>query len=370
VNVLLTNPNYKHTWILALSFFKKGYKVYCLSKSRLCLLGASKFVEKIIFIKHFTKDKCESICINYDIDIIVPVGFEETFLLSKILKNSIFANKITAANHEKIAFASDKNKISKYIDNLGLSVPRVYAINNSDLADAKTYSDREFFLKPSKEGLIKKYFKIENSEELNNSRSFFKGIGYSDSDLILQEFINGEGVGYFAICYDGEPVVEYSHQRIREWPKKGGYSTACKIYENKELTSISRKIIRSLKWRGPIMIEYKKNKNDGKFYFIEINPKFWGSLELGILSNVNIIDALTFITSQPHNEPINKGEIERNMIAWPLDGDAFHYFSSPSLLIKLLKNDSIVSTGILRDPFYGLLKLLYFPLRLLKEFRL
>ncbi len=78
MNVLLSNPNYKHTWILALSS-KQGTVFIGLSKSKLCLLIASKFVEKIIVVKELTKDKLESICIDYSIDIIVPVGFEQNF---------------------------------------------------------------------------------------------------------------------------------------------------------------------------------------------------------------------------------------------------------------------------------------------------
>jgi hypothetical protein len=118
------------------------------------------------------------------------------------------------------------------------------------------------------------------------------------------------------------------------------------------------------------MIEYRKSKKDGRFYFLEINPKFWGSLELGLLSGVNIVDALIQIVNPNHSNNIQLKKPKHISIAWPLDGDAFHYLSNPSLLTSLFNQDLFISTGLLRDPLYGLIKLIYFPVRLFKEYRL
>jgi predicted ATP-grasp superfamily ATP-dependent carboligase len=325
-------------------------------------------VEKVIFVEDFTKKNCQLVCSNYSIDIIVPIGFAETLLFSKFVSDSEFKNIITVSNYDNILFVANKHEISEYINNIGVSSPKIYDVKSRKFLEEKTFFDQKFFIKPSKEGLIKKYFNIKNVNEFIKSRKFFSDIGYSDEDVILQEFIEGDGVGYFAVCNHGEPLVEYSHIRVREWPKKGGYSTACRTYNSQELSSLSRRIIKSLNWRGPIMIEYRKSKRDGKFYFIEINPKFWGSLELGLSSGVNIVDALFQITTQSRDN-IQTDSIADIAISWPFDGDAFHYLTTPGLIFELFSEDLIVSTGLLRDPLYGLLKLAYFPIRLFKEYR-
>ena len=370
MNVLLTNPNYKHTWALALHFYKKGHKVYCISKKKFSLLSASRFLQKVIFIEDITEENCYSICNRYSIDIIVPVGFAETLIFSKFIVNSKFRDIITVTNYENILFTSNKKQISEHIQNLGLSIPKTYDIRSKKFKQNEIFFDQKFFIKPSKEGLIKKYFNINNVNDFIRAQDFFSAIGYSYDDLILQEFIEGDGVGYFAVCEHGEPLVEYSHMRVREWPKIGGYSTACKTYHSDELRLISRKVVKSLNWRGPIMIEYKKSKKDGNFYFIEINPKFWGSLELGLLSGVNIVDALIQITNPNCDNNIPVDELKNISIAWPLDGDAFHYLTNPSLLLTLFYKDLTVSTGLWSDPLYGLLKAFYFPIKLLKEYKL
>ena len=58
-------------------------------------------------------------------------------------------------------------------------------------------------------------------------------------------------------------------------------------YSDEELKRQGEKFFAATRWNGPAMVEFKKSEIDGKFYLIEVNPKFWGSLELGISSGVD-----------------------------------------------------------------------------------
>ena len=376
MNILLTDPNYKHTWILASYLHLGGHNVYCLSKSKVNLLHLSRFIKKVIVVDEFSKDEYKGVCDKYSIDLIIPVGFKENLNLSQYVQEPWLTHKkVNISEFEKIKLVSNKYEITTRLSNIGILSPKIYEINDACLNTSNAYKGREFFLKPSKEGLIKKYFNISSLEDLIYAKTFFVELGYTTEDLILQEFIKGDSVGYFAICDYGTPLVEYAHKRIREWPKRGGYSTACAIYKDPELTSVSRAIVQYLNWHGPIMIEFKKNINDGKFYFIEINPKLWGSLELGLSSDVPILPALfqlsgrEFSTDQP-SVNTGKDKLKNISIAWPFDGYIFHYFTNPGIVLSLLRKNIIVSTGLFRDPLYGILKIVYFPIKFIKEFRL
>ena len=371
MNILLTNPNYKHTWILALHLYRSGHCVYCLSKSKVNFLYFSRFVKKIIIVNSFSKNDYKAACKKYLIDLVIPVGFEENLNISRYSDDQKLHQITNTPGLEKIILASDKYKITTYVSNIGALVPKTFRVNDIAFDKDNIFENKTFFIKPSNEGLIKKYFIIRNHNDLNRAKKFFSKLNYSDNDLILQEFIEGQSVGYFAICENGESLAEYSHKRIREWPKKGGYSTACKIYNNSELSLISRKIIKSLNWHGPIMIEFKRDVFNGNFYFIEINPKLWGSLELGFVSGINILPALFSLSGLNFsNENLNSKSKVYTSIAWPFEGDAFHYLSHPNIMFSLFKKNLIISTGLLRDPLYGLLKLAYFPIKFIREYRL
>jgi glutathione synthase/RimK-type ligase-like ATP-grasp enzyme len=364
MHILLTNPNYKHTWIMALHLHNLGHKIYCISKSKFNFLYFSKFIEKIIIIKDPSEEDYEITCAEYSINIIIPIGFLESLSLASLMENPLLGSILPISNHEKILQASNKVKITKFVKKLSIPTPEIYDINKID-----NFLQGQYILKPSKEGLIKKYFHVNDFASFNTAKKFFSTIKYSINDLIFQEFIEGVGIGYFAICEKGLPLVEYAHERIREWPSKGGYSTACKIHEDSELFFMSRKIIKSLNWRGPIMIEYRKSSANGKYYFIELNPKFWGSLELGLENGVDIIGATISIVKE--NYPFQSKPVFNNnklCIAWPLDGDSFHYIISPKVIFSLFKSGTNVSTGLLRDTMYGLAKLFYLPIRIVREF--
>ena len=49
-----------------------------------------------------------------------------------------------------------------------------------------------------------------------------------------------------------------------------------------ETSAISEKLLDSLNWNGPAMVEFKLDQNLNEYKLIEINPKLWGSLDLTI----------------------------------------------------------------------------------------
>lgn len=367
MRILLTNPNYKHTWIMAAHLHDLGHQIYCVSESKFNFLSFSRFIKKIIICQHPSQEQYEQLCEKHHIEIIIPIGFKESLLLSSFIESSLIQSLLPISSHSKILFTSNKEKITEFIRNLNIPIPEVFKIDDFNSCLNNNIAINHF-LKPSREGLIKKYFHIIDKNSFDNALLFYSNIGYSKSDLILQKFINGVGIGYFAICEDGQPIVEYAHERIREWPTTGGYSTACRRHYDLGLFKMSRKIIKALNWRGPIMIEFRKSSTNGKYYFIEVNPKFWGSLELGMQSGIDIAAATLSIIDNGQKFNNQSNAINTSLsIAWPFDGDLFHYFLKPKVFFDLLKSKTYISTGLLRDPAYGIIKLFYLPVRILKE---
>ena len=106
--------------------------------------------------------------------------------------------------------------------------------------------------------------------------------------VMLQERIEGPGLGVFACYHDGRPVALFSHRRRRERPPWGGVSVLC---ESIELPPRAREyaitLLDAVRWRGVAMVEFKVDRRDGEPKLMEINGRFWGSLQLSIDSGVN-----------------------------------------------------------------------------------
>jgi predicted ATP-grasp superfamily ATP-dependent carboligase len=104
---------------------------------------------------------------------------------------------------------------------------------------------------------------------------------------VIQEYIPGQGYGFFAIFDRGAPHATFMHRRIREYPATGGASTAAESFYDEELQAAGLHLLAALHWHGVAMVEFKRDSRDGSYRLMEINPKFWGSLDLAIAAGVD-----------------------------------------------------------------------------------
>ena len=106
--------------------------------------------------------------------------------------------------------------------------------------------------------------------------------------LLLQQRIVGPGTGVFLLRWDGETVAAFSHRRLREKPPSGGVSVYSEsVPLDAALLARSEALLEHFDWRGVAMIEYKLDAATGTPYLMEINGRFWGSLQLAISAGVD-----------------------------------------------------------------------------------
>jgi predicted ATP-grasp superfamily ATP-dependent carboligase len=105
---------------------------------------------------------------------------------------------------------------------------------------------------------------------------------------LIQEYIKGEGQGYFAIFNSkSESKVVFGHRRIREYPITGGPSTFCESHNNAKVMECGDRLLRALNWYGLAMVEFKVDERDQLPKLMEVNPRVWGSMPLAIASGVD-----------------------------------------------------------------------------------
>ena len=100
--------------------------------------------------------------------------------------------------------------------------------------------------------------------------------------------IDGPGIGVFLLLWESALVAQFAHRRIREKPPSGGVSVFSEsIAVAPDVVARSAALLDTLEWRGPAMIEYKQDRASGTLYLMEINGRFWGSLQLAIDAGVD-----------------------------------------------------------------------------------
>jgi predicted ATP-grasp superfamily ATP-dependent carboligase len=100
--------------------------------------------------------------------------------------------------------------------------------------------------------------------------------------------LEGEGRGVFLLIWDGELKAAFCHRRLREKPPWGGVSVYCEsVPLDQNLLEKSFALLKALDWQGVAMVEFKVDRSDGQAKLMEVNGRFWGSLQLAIDAGIN-----------------------------------------------------------------------------------
>lgn len=125
---------------------------------------------------------------------------------------------------------------------------------------------------------------------------------------IFQEYIAGDSYGFFAIYRQGKLHSYFMHRRIRQYPITGGPSCCAESVYIPELYRLGKSVLDKFEWHGVAMVEFIKDSRTGEFKIIEINPKFWGSLDLAIHCGVNFPDLYCRLAVGENLTPMKSGE--------------------------------------------------------------
>ncbi len=176
---------------------------------------------------------------------------------------------------------------------------------------------------------------------------------------LVQDYCPGHGLGQMFLVQEGEVLMEFQHERLHEWPPEGGASTLCRsvpLDQHQAARERSRALLQRLQWSGVAMVEYRFDPEKGRYVFMEINGRFWGSLPLATAAGLPFAAGLV-----AHCGGANR--------QFPLPRDypaltACYWIPETKRLLRLLFQRRKIA-----DPFYrpaplrALLSYMAFPLR-------
>lgn len=134
---------------------------------------------------------------------------------------------------------------------------------------------------------------IHNGDEL----AIFKK-NYSTEEYLVQRFI--DGVEYTVDCYvdrNGRVVSIIPRQRLEVM---SGEVTRSLTEKNQKIINLARKIINLAALRGPLAIQFLKEKGTGKIYVTEVNARIGSGVVTSIAAGANIAQ---FILNDLFNIP-------------------------------------------------------------------
>ncbi len=350
MKILVTDGNNRAALAITRSLGRKGHMIVVGEDKHPCLASSSKYCHDRITYPNPTEEpdrfieKLTGEIRSKEIDVVLPVSDVTTIPICENKQILEQYCKVPFAEPDAVKLAADKGKLFHLAKQLDVPVPESYwledYIPNFSLPPNLIYP---VVIKPSRsrirtdQGWLSTAVKYaENSNELEK---IIKGEHPLAYPLIIQERIIGPGVGIF-VCYDhGKPIAFFSHRRIREKPPSGGVSVLREsISVSPEAKEFSMRLLNHLNWHGVAMVEFKVDLRDNLPKLMEINGRFWGSLQLAIDAGVDFPALLINTTTNKNAEPVLEYKIGTKT-RWLL-GDI------DSLLMILFKN----KTGLKLPP--------------------
>jgi len=300
IRVLVTDGNTRPALAATRSLARRGYKVTTASETSESLSGKSKYcLESFIYPEPKRKSKEFLEVIRREIqkrqiDILLPMTEITTNLILQEKSTFEINCKVPFPDYDLFTMVSDKGRLIRIAQEYDIPIPgTVFVDCPEEICKYKESLSYPIVVKPTRS-------RIPIGEEWISA-----GVRYADTydelqkiceedralqaaPFMLQQYIEGEGRGVFYLYDKGKPLVIFAHRRIREKPPTGGVSVLCEsIPVNDGMREYGEKLLTGIGWSGVAMVEFKICRRTGVPYLMEVNGRFWGSLQLAIDAGVD-----------------------------------------------------------------------------------
>lgn len=271
MNILLGDiSSYKA--IAVAKFIRKNYsnvKIYSFDTRSFTDKIHTKYIDKNFVIEGDGFEPFIEIIENNKIDFFIPVINDS---LSKFWKNKDkFKNTLNyLGDFSSYQILNDKFQLHDLAVKLNILVPEKY----EDLNSAKI----PFVIKPNNLSSAKGVVYIKKESDIPDSINI--------ESTVIQQYVNGKGMGYSFYCRNGLITDGYGHKRLAEYPVSGGSSTYRTGYQDARMVEVSSRIVKHLNYTGFAMFEFLLTDNND-LYLLEVNPRIWGSINQGLVNGTN-----------------------------------------------------------------------------------
>jgi predicted ATP-grasp superfamily ATP-dependent carboligase len=235
-------------------------------------------------------------------------------------------------DHEALMAAMDKAKTMEIAASLDIQCPKSFVFSDAD--EVEEHIDEiplPAIIKPRRSAGSVGLRTVTAKEDIIPT---YRAVSADYPMPIIQERLPPGGAGYgvgVLFNMDSEMRAAFAYKRLREYPVRGGPSTLRESIADKELVEKAKILMEKLRWRGVAMVEFKRDLRDNSIKLLEINPRFWGSLQLAISSGVDFPYLLYRVAVDGDISPVFQYETGIRC-RWLLPGDILHFLSNPDRL--------------------------------------
>jgi predicted ATP-grasp superfamily ATP-dependent carboligase len=239
-------------------------------------------------------DQIEDLCLEHNIDCVLPVDYPTTMLLSDY-GYGVRSARVAAVPHSGLMrMLHNKWEFSKILRRLGLPQP------HTELApDASTLAATNvafpIVTKPLDRwgGLG---YQVHHSRDELEQRIVEGGLA-ADYPLLVQEYVPGQDVGFAFLARHGQLVAHAAFEQ----PVRGSR----RYFDAPRLSQYVALLLRESGYHGVGQIDTRYDPATDEYRLLEVNPRFWSSIVFAARAGMNFPDLLLRLDGLPANVGFN-----------------------------------------------------------------
>ncbi len=259
----------------------------------------SRFVNKKMHIAHpeaqeprFIQQLCD-LARDYPDSPLFPVSDESLKIVSK--NKAVLSRyfKVACAEWEIIKLLIEKDHTYALAASVGVPIPRTSTpASVEEVVEFSRGLDYPCLVKPVESHRYfamfhRKMFKVFNFDEL---MSAYREAADAGLAVMLQELIPGDdscGVNYNSYFWGGQPLLEFTAQKVRSAPPELGSPCVAYSQHIPEVLEYGRKVLQVMGFYGYSCSEFKRDPRDGVYKLMEVNGRHNLSTLLAVNSGIN-----------------------------------------------------------------------------------
>ncbi|TPV32983.1 ATP-grasp domain-containing protein [Paucihalobacter ruber] len=263
-------------------------KIYVLSNTKNLPIRASRHVHRISYYPKTDNPLDWITRINqevesFKIDLIMPIfeeGIETLIRHKKYLNQNKLVFLSSLANFQ---IANNKLMLSEHLWINNIPHPKTSKFSIGICSQKQEWKFPVIVKPSSNTGGGRGVHLCKDKDELCD----YAKSNSNTNERIIQEYIEGYDVGCSVLCKDGS-ILAYTIQKA-SMLEKNPFKPLLEVefIYNEDLLNTVKKLMESLNWSGVAHIDLRFDKKANLFKVIEINPRFWGSLNASLAAGVN-----------------------------------------------------------------------------------
>jgi len=336
--VLVTNYNYKNALAAVRDIGKNNIQVHTCgppTRNRVASFsgyssGWAIYTSPNENMERFIAD-IRKIIASREYEMILPIGVDTTIPCSYYKEELQQYTRVPVADYEILERAHDKYRTIEIAESVDVPVPYTTMMSVEKLTEESFNYPIVIKARKGASGSGTRY--ATSKAELNK---IIRGFENKKSTYIhdfekpmIQEYIPGELLDVCVLFNKGQPRAALAQRRVVTYPPSGGVGIVNETIEDPEPIELATRLLQKMKWHGVAQIEFKRDE-EGVPRLMEVNPKFWGTLELSIAAGLNFPYLLYKMTMEGDIEPCF--EYEKNLQMW------WSFAHLPQIYLACIKN--------------------------------